>query len=102
MKEYVTRNEVGTLRVTGSRVSLASVVHSFWRGETPEAIAQSFPSLSLEQVYGTIAHYLAHRDEVDREMDDLEAVWRGLRASGEEPGREIRARLLAARARTVT
>ncbi len=55
----------GALRVRGSRVSLDSIVHAFQNGETPESIVQMFPTLSLEQVYGAIAHYLAHQADVD-------------------------------------
>jgi hypothetical protein len=31
----------------------------------PESIVQSFPLLTLEQVYGAIAFYLANSDEID-------------------------------------
>jgi len=63
--------------IAGSRVSLDSVVYAFLGGQTPEGIAQSFPLLRLVQVYGAIAYYLAHRDEVDahlaRSRADFEA-----------------------------
>jgi uncharacterized protein (DUF433 family) len=52
--------------VAGTRVSLDSVVHAFWNGQTAESIAQSFPTLSLEQVYGAITFYLGRREEIDR------------------------------------
>src|SRR2546426_8672041 len=52
--------------VAGSRVSLDSIVYAFLSGQSAEAIAQAFPGLSLEQVYGAITYYLAHRDDVDR------------------------------------
>lgn len=61
---YVEQSEDG-YRIAGTRVSLDSVVHAFLRGETAEAIAQSFPLLTLEQVYGAIAFYLANRNAVD-------------------------------------
>ena len=51
--------------ITGCRVSLDSVVFAFQQGQTAESIAQSFPVLSLEQVYGAIAFYLANRDNID-------------------------------------
>src|SRR5262249_38014449 len=64
--------------ISGTRVSLDSVVYAFWGGQTPESIAQSFPTLTLEQVYGAIAFYLAHRDEIDRSLaqsgGDLDAA----------------------------
>jgi len=53
-------------RIRGSRVSLDSVVYAFLDGQTAESIAQSFPTLDLEHVYGAIAFYLSRRDEIDR------------------------------------
>lgn len=97
MRSYVTRNAAGTLRGTGSRVSLASLVHAFWRGEAPETIVLSFPTLSLEQVNGAIAWYLARREEVDREIEALEREIENGRTSARERNRELRDRILKAR-----
>jgi uncharacterized protein (DUF433 family) len=58
----------GGYYVAGSRVSLDSVVYAFRGGESPETIQQNFSSLTLERVYGAIAFYLRHRDEVDRNI----------------------------------
>lgn len=62
--EYVEKHE-GGYRIPGTRVSLDSLVYAFLNGQTAESIAQSFPVLSLEQVYGAITFYLAHRSEID-------------------------------------
>jgi uncharacterized protein (DUF433 family) len=51
--------------VEGTRISLDSIVYAFQKGESPESIVQSFPLLTLEQVYGAIAFYLANRAEID-------------------------------------
>jgi len=65
MHEYVERHD-GGYWVAESRVSLDSVVRAFLEGLAPETIvAECFPVLSLEQVYGAITFYLAHRPEVD-------------------------------------
>jgi hypothetical protein len=56
-REYVEQRDSGYY-VTGSRVSLASIVHQFQEASAPETIRQNFPTLSLEQVYGAIAFYL--------------------------------------------
>ena len=69
----------GAYWVAGSRVSLDSVVYAFWSGQTPESIAQSFPTLSLEQVYGTAAYYLAHQVEIDRYLAGRRADFEKLR-----------------------
>lgn len=55
-----------TYMIGGTRVSLDSIVQAFVSGDSAETIAQAFPVLSLEQVYGAITFYLAHREEVDR------------------------------------
>jgi len=60
----------GAYVVAGSRVSLDSIVYAFLSGQSAEAIAQAFPVLSLEQVYGAITYYLAHRDDIDRYLEN--------------------------------
>lgn len=66
MSEGYVKLTEGVYRVGNTRVSLESVVYSFRGGEPPESIQRSFPSLTLEQVYGAIAYYLAHVDEIDQ------------------------------------
>jgi len=61
--------EQGTIRIKGSRVSLDSIVHHFKLGATAEQIIQSFPSLSLSDVYSSIAYYLTHRQEVETYLE---------------------------------
>jgi uncharacterized protein (DUF433 family) len=51
--------------IEGTRISLDSIVYAFQSGASPESIMQSFPLLTLEQVYGAIAFYLANRTEID-------------------------------------
>jgi uncharacterized protein (DUF433 family) len=61
--------EQGTIRIKGSRVSLDSVIHHFKLGATAEQIVQSFPSLSLGDVYSSIAYYLTHRPEIETYLE---------------------------------
>jgi len=69
--EYVEQRN-GGFYVAGSRVSLDSIVYSFRAGDSPETIRQNFSSLSLEQVYGAIAFYLAHEQEVSANIAEGE------------------------------
>jgi len=75
--QYVNQRDEGYW-VGGSRVSLDSIVYAFLDGQSAESIAQSFPVLTLEQVYGAIAFYLANRSEIDtylvRVRDGFEAL----------------------------
>ena len=65
----------GALRVGSLGVSLVSVVIAFQQGHSEETIEQLYPALSLEEVYGAIAFYLANRDEVHH-------TWSGKNSSG--------------------
>jgi uncharacterized protein (DUF433 family) len=64
MKVYVEKRDRG-FWITGKRISLDSIVYAFRRGQSPESIGRSFPLLTLEEVYGAIAFYLANRAEID-------------------------------------
>jgi len=66
--------EQGTIRIKGSRVSLDSIVHHFKLGATAEQIVQSFPSLSLGDVYSSIAYYLTHRQEIETYLEQQEVA----------------------------
>jgi uncharacterized protein (DUF433 family) len=96
MTSYVERNAQDALAVAGSRVSLNSVVRAFWAGETPETICQAYPALSLEQVYGAIAHYLAHRPEIDAELASQDTAVARLREKARARNADLRSRLVAA------
>ena len=61
-------------RVAGTRVALDSIVRRFWEGDAPESIVQSFPILTLEQVYGAMAYYLHHQASVDAYLKQAEAA----------------------------
>ena len=52
--EYVETAPGGGWRISGSRVSLASIVYAYWEGKSPEAIVEEFPTLSAERVYAPL------------------------------------------------
>jgi uncharacterized protein (DUF433 family) len=72
---YVRVDENGILRIGSSRVMLDSVVAAFQQGHSPETIRQQYPALSLEEVYGSLTYYLAHRDEVHAYLRRQDQVW---------------------------
>jgi uncharacterized protein (DUF433 family) len=77
-KEYVETRD-GGYYIAGTRVSLDSIVVGFLDGASPESIQQSFPALTLEQVYGGITFYLANRAEVDEYLDEADRDFEKLR-----------------------
>lgn len=81
--EYVQKVAEGGWRVADSRVSLDSIVHAYWEGKSPEAIADAFPTLMVEQVYGAIAFYLRYQAEVDEYLAQQVETWQKLAATSE-------------------
>lgn len=65
MKEYVNKAD-GGYRITGTRVSLDSVIYCWLEGQSPETIRENFPVLSLEEVYGAITFYLSNQALIDQ------------------------------------
>jgi uncharacterized protein (DUF433 family) len=98
-EEYIERRDGGYYFV-GSRVSLDSVVYEFLKGESPEAILQSFPSLSLLQVYAAITFYLAHPQEIDAYLRQGEVRFEELARASRDTNPLLYARLEAARRAT--
>lgn len=69
----IRRDESGRLRVGTTRVLLDLVIHDYLSGKTPEAIIDSYPTLSLDDVYLAIGYYLRHRPEIDAYIRQQEA-----------------------------
>ena len=94
-------DEVGVLRVGGTRVRLETVINAFKSGSAAEEILLKYPSLNLTDIYAVITYYLWSREEVDAYMEERrrqeEAVHRENEARFSSAG--VRERLLARRAR---
>jgi uncharacterized protein (DUF433 family) len=100
-KAYVHLDESGALRVGTSRVMFDSIVASFEQGYSAETIQQQYPALSLEEVYGAIAWYLAHADEVSLYLQRQQAVWDQWRAKAAEKPSAVIQRLRTLQGRKV-
>ena len=80
----------GAYRVAGSRVSLDR------EGLSPESIAETFPALTLEQVYGAIAFYLANQQMVDDYLHEGEKLSSALQTESRERNADLITRLMRA------
>lgn len=78
-------------------MSLDSVVCAFLRGDSPESIRESFPSLSLEQVYGAITFYLANQQTVDAYLKEESVRFNQLRRRARRKNPLLHAKLDRAR-----
>jgi uncharacterized protein (DUF433 family) len=96
-KPYIEQRDTGYW-ITGTRISLDSIVLSYLNGESPENIAQNFPLLSLEQIYGAIAFYLSNRDIVDVYLEKSEDEFQQLQQVCREKSPLLYQKLKAAQA----
>ena len=87
-KEYIEGRDGGYF-IAGTRVSLDSVVYAFRRGASPESIRRSYPLLTLEEVYGAIAYYLARQEEIDAYLKEQEASYERARQSERDADSEF-------------
>jgi uncharacterized protein (DUF433 family) len=66
---------VDRIRLKGHRIAIEHVLELHQQGLRPEKIVSAhFPSLSLEQVYATIAYYLHNQKTIDEYLKRGEEV----------------------------
>jgi uncharacterized protein (DUF433 family) len=101
MTAPLTQWEDGSIRITGSRVPIDSILHHFKLGSVPEQIIYMFEGLRLADIYGVIAYYLSHQDAVEAYLRERQAkedsVLQQLESDPnyQREKRELRERLMA-------
>ncbi|NJN88789.1 MAG: DUF433 domain-containing protein [Leptolyngbyaceae cyanobacterium SL_7_1] len=59
------------IRLKGTRIGIETILFDYlFRAQTPEEIANTYPSLILEQVYATILYYLHNKETINAYMTD--------------------------------
>ena len=97
-KDYIDERN-GGYYVSGTRVSLDSIVQCFNEGLSPEAILEEFDTLALAQIYGAIAYYLENRPSVDAYRMRQQKRFEATRRNAPPLPSELRDRLESARSR---
>ncbi|MFN6559380.1 MAG: DUF433 domain-containing protein [Nostoc sp. ChiSLP01] len=71
LKDYFDFQRPDDIRLKGTRVRIETILYDFiHRARTLEEIADSYPSLTLEQVYATILYYLHNKEAVSAYIAD--------------------------------
>ena len=65
----------GRIRIDGTRITVHRIVTLYREGQTAEDIGQTYPHLSLGQIYAALAYYHANRDEIDSELAAADAEY---------------------------
>lgn len=71
LEDYFTFLAEDDIRLKGTRVGIETILYDFiHRERSPETIASTYPSLTLEQVYATILYYLHNKEAVSKYLTD--------------------------------
>lgn len=76
----------GVVRVSGTRVTLDTIIGFYKQGETAEQLAESFDTVPLADIHAVISYYLNHQAEVEAYLTEGER-------RRDELKREIQSRL---------
>jgi len=95
-KEYVRIVDDAYL-VGDSRVSLDSLAYLFREGMSAESMVESYPALTLEQVHGALAFYLAHQKEIDTYLAEGQRAAESQHRQSRQTNAELIAKLQRAR-----
>lgn len=82
--DIITPNDI---RIKGTRIGIETILYEYiYRRRTAEEIAETYPSLTLEQIYATILYYLHNKEEVSNYIGDwLEYCLKSEREQDENP-----------------
>ncbi|NER49414.1 MAG: DUF433 domain-containing protein [Symploca sp. SIO1B1] len=71
LEDYFNFLSTEDIRVKGTRIGIETILYDYiHRARTPEEIAQTYPSLNLEQVYATVLYYLHNKESVSQYVAD--------------------------------
>jgi len=95
----ISKDANGVIRVSGTRVTLETLVESFRQGGTPEEIAQQYPTVPIGDIYEIIGYYLRHSAEFEAYFAERASAANLAKAENDRrsPTSGIRDRLLARR-----
>jgi uncharacterized protein (DUF433 family) len=69
LEDYFNFLDAGDIRLQNSRIGIETILYEYIDcGRSPEEIAQTYPSLTLDQVYATILYYLRNKEAVSAYM----------------------------------
>ncbi|CAG0982303.1 hypothetical protein ANRL3_02212 [Anaerolineae bacterium] len=92
----------GVVRISGTRITLDTIVAAFEQGATAEEIAHQYSSLNLADIYAVIGYYLRQRPEVEEYLKGRQRQAQLVREQNEArfDSRGVRGRLLARRGKS--
>ncbi len=65
----------GRVRIEGTRITVHRIATLYKQGQSAEEIGQTYPHLSLELVYSTLAYCHANRAEIESELTAADGLY---------------------------
>ena len=72
LPDFLKRESLGTIRLTGHRIELYHVMRSYKEGYTAEMLHREYPTLPLGLIYRVLGFYVENKDDVDRYVMEVE------------------------------
>ena len=72
----------GRIRIEGTRITVHRIATLYKQGQNAEDIAQTYPHLSLGQIYAALAYYHSNREEIDSALAAADAQYDELGRKG--------------------
>lgn len=65
VEQVLHTDEDGTIRVSGTRVTLDTVIACYQQGYSPEEVHEAFDVLPIDDIRAIFSYYLEKRSEID-------------------------------------
>jgi uncharacterized protein (DUF433 family) len=69
LPDFLTRTEMGGIRITGHRIDLYHIVELYHEGDSAEMLHCEFPTLLLAVIYKVMTFSLENKAEVEAESE---------------------------------
>lgn len=71
LEDYFNFLAPNDIRIQGTRIGIETILYEYiYKARTPEEIQQTYPSLTLEQVYATILYYHHAKEAISQYIAD--------------------------------
>jgi len=68
---YIEITADGHARILGTGFKVRMLAEEHLLGASPERLHEGHPQLSLSQIHGALAYYYDHKEDFDREIEEL-------------------------------
>jgi len=82
LPDFLEHDELGSIRLTGHRITLYHLLWYYGEGFSPEALHEQFPTVSMALIHKTLAFYWENKSELDAYVKEKQTRIDQLRAQG--------------------